>query len=248
MNNGWIKLHRQLWENPHLCNPSYLSVWIWIITHCQHGKIIENGKWRAATEEERKQVRFDGKTIRLLPGQVTCGAYQIAKMTGVARGTVERVIKCFKSEEQIEVRTDRQCSLITVKNWKDYQEFEERNEERPRNDRGTSEERVRTNKEYKNGKNGSLLEKFEKIEISPALKSLKKKILEAIGIQDFVEDIGVQVQYLRKIQRIIDGSTPEIVNEKWGSFTKYKNFENFRYIQSVHGHIKAIIPQKSHAS
>lgn len=118
--------------------PAYRAVWIELLLRATH---------------EGMEVLFNGERLRLKPGQLTTGAYQISKSTGVPRGTVERILKTFKSEEQIEVRSDRQCSLISVKNWDFYQKDEEQNEERVRNDRGTSEERVRTNKECNNADN-----------------------------------------------------------------------------------------------
>ena len=104
----------------------------------------------AAFSETR--VTFNKEIIKLKPGQFTTGAYQLSVRCGVPRGTVERIIKKLKSEELIEVKTDRQCSLITVLNWDRFQKSEEGNEERMRNDRGTSEERVRTKEECKKEK------------------------------------------------------------------------------------------------
>lgn len=132
MQKGWIKLHRKLLDNALMNRPAYRAVWIEILLRATHDGV---------------EVVFNGERLRLKPGQLTTGAYQLSKTTGVPRGTVERILKAFKSEEQIEVQSDRQCSLISVKNWDIYQNSEERNEERVRNDRGTSEERMRTNQE-----------------------------------------------------------------------------------------------------
>lgn len=126
-------------DNPLMKRPAYRSVWIEILLLASHN--------------EKKEVSFGGKQRILKPGQFTTGAYQLGVRSGVPRGTVERILKRFKSEEQIEVQTDRQCSLITVKNWEKYQDNKEQSEERVRNDRGTSEERVRTNQTLKNEKN-----------------------------------------------------------------------------------------------
>lgn len=135
MDKGWIKLHRSLRKNPFMKKPAYRSVWIELLLEANH---------------EKRDIIWKGKRITINPGQFTCGAKQISASTGVPRGTVERIMKCFKNEEQIEIETSPVFSLITIKNWHLYQTSEEQNEEQMRNERGTDEERMRTPKECKN--------------------------------------------------------------------------------------------------
>lgn len=127
-----------MWDNPYMQRASYVSIWVWILSEAQ----FEHGK----------SVVFKGKRIKLNPGQLTAGAYQISKATGVPRGTVERVVKLFESEEQISIQRSNKCSLYTVLNWKDYQS----DERKVRNKRGTSEEQVRTTEEGKERKKKSV--------------------------------------------------------------------------------------------
>ena len=150
---GWIKLHRKLRNNPLMRRPNYRAVWIELLFEAEHGMKKVGGKWVPKEENEMRQVLWNGQKIYLQPGQLTCGAKQISEWTGVSRGTVERILKRFKSEEQIEVLTSNHFSLITVKKWKQYQMGEEQNEEQMRNQRGTSEEPVRTPRERKNEDN-----------------------------------------------------------------------------------------------
>ena len=110
-----------------------------------------------------KQIIWKGKRLVLNPGQLTCGAKQLAEWAGVPRGTVERVLKVFKSEEQIEVQAGNRFSLITINNWRDYQRSEEHNEEPMRNQRGASEEPVRTPKECKKERTTTTADEIFKI-------------------------------------------------------------------------------------
>lgn len=135
MDNGWIKLHRKLLDNPLMNRPAYRSVWIEILLRATHDGV---------------DVMFGGQRVRLEPGQFTTGTHAIAASTGVPRATVARILQTFKSEHQIEQRTDRQCSMITVLKWKEYQNDEQRNEQRVSNERATSEQRVSTKQECKN--------------------------------------------------------------------------------------------------
>ncbi len=116
-------------------NHAYLAVWIYLLTK--------------ASIYGNKQFVFNGKQMSLKPGQLITGAYQISKETGVPRGTVERILKTFKSEEQIEIQPTTKYSIITIVKWKKYQGGEEQSEERVRNKRGTSED----NKDSKIDKN-----------------------------------------------------------------------------------------------
>lgn len=147
MYRGYFRVWRKIEDNPLFHKPAYLAVFIWLLREAEHGMKKEGGKWHKKKDDEMKAIMFNGKKIRLKPGQFTMGAKQLSSLSGVPRGTVERILKCFKNEEMIEVQTSNRFSLITVKNWEQYQMNEEQNEERMRSKRGASEEPVRTPKE-----------------------------------------------------------------------------------------------------
>ena len=134
--DGWIKLHRKIWDNPVVTkDPDHLAVWIWLLTNATH---------------RERDVVYEGKRITLTPGEVVCGRNKIAEETHVSPSKVYRIIKVFKSEQQIEQRTDRQKSVITIVRWDEYQKSEQQNEQRVNNDRTTTEQRVNTIQECKN--------------------------------------------------------------------------------------------------
>lgn len=155
---GWIKLHRKLWDNPWMHRPNYLAVWIWILTHAEHGLKKVDGEWVVKEEKEMPSIIWKGKRRYLKAGEFTFGAYRIAKDTGVSRGTVERIMKTLKSEEQIEEQASNKFSLGKVNNWNEYQQSEEQNEEQVRNKRGTSEDVTKNVKNEKNEKNNIYME------------------------------------------------------------------------------------------
>lgn len=135
MNTGWVKLHRKLLDNPLMRNPLYRAVWVEILLQAMYA--------------DGATVMFAGKRLKLEPGQFTTGRKKISSDTGVNESTVQRILECFESEHQIEQRTDRQCRLITVKKWKEYQDFEQGNEQRMNNERTTDEQRMNTKEERK---------------------------------------------------------------------------------------------------
>ena len=130
---GFIYLHRKLLRNPIVCKDAdYLAVWTWLLL---------NVVWDSA------EVMFGGKKITLKAGQITTGRRVIASALKISESKVQRILKAFENEHQIEQRTDRQCRLITIVSWDEYQLSEQRNEHQMNNERTTSEQRVNTNKE-----------------------------------------------------------------------------------------------------
>lgn len=183
--NGWIKLHRKLLENPMMKIPAYRSVWLQLLLTASRGEY---------------EVSFKGERITLLPGQLTVGAYQLAHETGVPRGTVERILRCFRNEEMIEEQKSNKCTLITILKWSQYQSSEEQNEEPVRNKRGTDEEQMRTNQEGKEGK------KERKKETEPILATpsdVAEKVPNPINeiLEQFQMKVNPTINYGNSTQR-----------------------------------------------
>lgn len=188
MQKGWIKLHRKVLDNPLFKFPNYTLVWMYLLLNATHSEC---------------DVLFEGKRITLKPGQLTCGASQIAKQMGVTRSSVERALGRFKVEDMVEVQASNKCSLITVKNWASYQDTEEVVEEQTRNKRGASEEQVRTKQECNNEKNVRMKEpESEATIVARTPKDDAKDFFEKLEYQERVvsmlTDRGVDEQTARE--------------------------------------------------
>lgn len=133
--DGWIKLHRKLWDSPTVTRDSdYLAVWIYLITH--------------ATHKEYKTY-FNGAKIVVKPGQLITGRKKIAAITGVSESKIFRILKCFENEQQIEQQTKPSGSVISIVNWDKYQISEQPNEQQMNNERTTNEQPMNTIQELK---------------------------------------------------------------------------------------------------
>jgi hypothetical protein len=120
MISGWVKLYRKLWDNPRSSDPEWVSVWVYLLTHATHRSI---------------RVTWKGETITLQPGQLITGRNRIAKATGVNASKIYRIIRMLEKEQQVEQRTSNTSSVISITNWQDYQESEQRvNSERTANE------------------------------------------------------------------------------------------------------------------
>ena len=140
-NNGWIKIHRSILQNPWMNNADVLGAWIYILLNVAY---------------QSTDVVFEGKRITLNPGQGLFKVRQMAKILGVSHSKLNRIITLFKSETQIETQTTPRNTLVTVINWEKYQSNETQNEiqtEHKRNTNGTQAEHLpyyKRNKEIKN--------------------------------------------------------------------------------------------------
>ena len=190
--NGWIKLHRKIWNNPIVTKDAdHLAVWIYLLTHANH---------------KDKDALFGTKRITVHPGQLITGRLKIAENTGVSSSKVYRILKLFKSEQQIEQQSNSCHSLITIVRWNEYQQSEQQTEQQLNNEWTTSEQRVNTNKNIKNER---MKEKDDESEwLSDRLsstdwKKLRTRYEDHIGLVDMVDTIVDSCSVEKPLQYII---------------------------------------------
>ena len=139
MNEGWVKIHRKILENPVVCKDSdYLSVWIFLLLNATHKEL---------------PFMFNGNKIILQPGQLVTCKKNISFKLSVNESKIFRILKLFESEQQIEQQITRHGRLVTLLNWKDYQKDERQNEQQMNDNRTTNEQQVNANKNVKNDNN-----------------------------------------------------------------------------------------------
>lgn len=141
--NGWIHLHRIMLNNPTVCKDGdHLAIWVHLLLYAAH---------------EEHDVMFGGKRITLKSGQLITGRAIIAEKYNISESKVERVLKRFENEQQIEQQTSNKNRIITVVNWAKYQDTfeqsEQQSEQQVNNKWTTSEQQVNTYKKDKKEKN-----------------------------------------------------------------------------------------------
>lgn len=132
---GWIKVNRRLLENPISNKPAYISLWIHLLLMANH---------------QESSFIWNNKKEVLKKGQLLTGIKVLAKKTGIAEGTVYRILKYLENEKQIEQQKTTKFTVITIVNWCKYQENEEQNAKQIKNRLKTDRKQ---NKTYKNDKN-----------------------------------------------------------------------------------------------
>lgn len=160
MRTGWFKVHRQVFDNP-ICtkDAEYFFVWCYLLSEARY-------------EEER--VIFGKEEILLEKGQLITTTKEIASKLNISESKVVRILKRFEIEKQIEKRTSTKNTVISILSWDLYQESEEQNDKRVKNERKTSEKPV-TNERKTTGKPSYCI-KEDKKEINEEIKNERKEV------------------------------------------------------------------------
>lgn len=129
MSEGWVKLHRKLLDNPVSAKMPYLALWVYLLMKANYitGSVI-----------------VKGKKIVIEPGMYFGSIKKLAEHFGVSKSTIHALLTYYEKESMIERNKNGDFTLITIKNWCDYQESE-----RNANGKRTESETI---KEYKKEK------------------------------------------------------------------------------------------------
>ena len=136
---GWIKLHRQILENPIVMKDSdHLAVWIYLLLNATH---------------KEYPVIFKGEKMTLKAGQLITGRKVISEKLGVSESKVKRILTSFENDQQIDRQRSNQNSLISICQWSSFQQDDQPNDQPVTSQRPASDQPVTTNKNVKNVKN-----------------------------------------------------------------------------------------------
>lgn len=137
-NQGYIKLHRKILDNPISKNPEYCWLWCILLMKANH---------------KETDIIFNSKKEKIKIGEFITGRKQLSLESGISESKIQRILKYLEIEQQIEQQTNNKFRRILIKNYKQYQQSEQQNEQPVNNKRTTSEQPVNTNKNDKNENN-----------------------------------------------------------------------------------------------
>lgn len=103
---GWLKLYRKLKEHPRYRQPGFVQVWVHILLSANY---------------KAKKERFNGKVVKVLPGQFISSRRIISRSTGVHVATVGRLLEALRNDQQIDQQKGARSSMFTVLKWASYQ-------------------------------------------------------------------------------------------------------------------------------
>lgn len=136
---GWIKMHRKILDNPIVCKDSEtFSIWVYLLLNATHQEI---------------PAIFKGQKIMLKKGQLITGILSISKKLKINKDKVQRTLKCFEIDKQIEQKTSNKNRLISILNWDMYQTTDKPIDKQMINKCETTDKQLITNKNVKNVNN-----------------------------------------------------------------------------------------------
>jgi len=110
IHNGYIRVWRKIKNNPIYANSKAVHIWLECLIR--------------ATYQEREFYQGREK-IELDPGQFIMGYREFAKDINSSPSTVKYWMDNFeKDEDMIERTTNAKGTIVSIKNWSDYQEVE----------------------------------------------------------------------------------------------------------------------------
>ncbi len=106
---GWISLHRKIFENPVMFNTKYLAVWVYLLANANHkdNYFIWNNK---------KTLVKRGELITSIKG--------IASSFKLDRRTTRRIFEYLQNDEMITFETTSKFTKVNIINYDKYQNTE----------------------------------------------------------------------------------------------------------------------------
>lgn len=123
MEKGWYK------------DSEYVHLWVHLMLMANH---------------TGREWMYKGKIHRASRGQFVTSRLSLSQQTGIQESKIERILKCFKDEQQIELQNLYTSRLISIINYEEYQSNEHDNEQPVNSERTASEQQMNTTKELKN--------------------------------------------------------------------------------------------------
>ena len=205
---GWIKLFRAIKNKGWYQKSEYVHLWIHLLIKANH---------------KGKEYFMNNETIKIERGQLVTGRKKLSSETGISESKIQRILKCFESEQQIEQQTNSRNRIITILSYSEYQDSEHQIEQQANNKRTTSEQLVNTNKNVNNIKNDNNVKNLE-----------ERKQIFSLHTQEinFKDNILDDFTLNDKAKGFIPYWTEHGVNDKKMKFEKTKSFDISRRLHT----------------
>ena len=117
-NQGWIKLHRKILQNPILSDPYFLKLWIYCLLKASH----QDG-----------QQLVGNQLVEIKRGQFVTGRKalyrdfnnDIKPSKQISESTLWRMLFTLENAQMLNIKKTNKYSIVTVTNWITYQQNEQ---------------------------------------------------------------------------------------------------------------------------
>ena len=161
MNDGWIALHRKIYNSSDFNNQLEVAVFLYLVAMASHKPV---------------QVVYRKKKLTLKRGEISIAYRDLAKKFNLSMQNIKTIIKNLKNSGNINQTLTKNLSIYSIVKYSKYQDLEA-----TPNQKLTNTTTTNTNILYSINKNDKSLSnmtvKPKKITI-PTLQDLKTKIIE----------------------------------------------------------------------
>jgi hypothetical protein len=123
--SGWIKLQRKLLDWEWFTDVNTCHLFTYLLLSATHTEV----KWRG---------------VILMPGQLVTGRISMAQKTGLSEQQVRTSIDKLKATSEITSKPFNKYSVITITNWKIYQDSNQQNNQQITNNQPADNQQVTT--------------------------------------------------------------------------------------------------------
>lgn len=141
---GYIKLYRSLKNKGYYTDSHYVHLWVHLLIRANH---------------LGKEFLFNNELIKIKPGQFVTGREKLSFETGIKQWKIEKILKCFEKEGQIQQQSNSRNRMITILMWNKYQTDQQQTDsgattkqQRADSEPTAEQQRDDTNKNVKNEK------------------------------------------------------------------------------------------------
>lgn len=106
MNNGYVKLHRNLFDSFIFQNEKLLKIFVWCLLKASH---------------KQREVIVGRKTILLKEGEFVFGRHKAAEELNMSPSTIWDYMKLLEKSNVIDIQSNNKYSLINLRKWAIYQ-------------------------------------------------------------------------------------------------------------------------------
>lgn len=149
---GYVKIFRSMIRKGYYKKSEYIHLWLHLLLKANH----KPNEWF-----------YKNKPYKVGKGEFITSRKTLSKETGINESKIERILKCFENEQQIEQQNMYTSRLIKITYWDEYQKNEQVFEQPVNSQRTASEQPVNTNNNDNNVKN----EKNKKDIVASATKN-----------------------------------------------------------------------------
>jgi len=107
MNDGWVSIYRQIFDNKDLKDNNHLLIFIYMVVHASHKPTI---------------VTYRRKRITLKRGQLTVSSVDLCKRFNLSRQTVRTILKNLELTNSLTHTLHKQLSIYTIVNYDKFQD------------------------------------------------------------------------------------------------------------------------------